>query len=279
MATTFYGICFEEDAHNYALTVTPTNCTVSHLTPVATALTPALGEPYRMQITVTAANPSVIILCSTPLAAKYRRAVGLLGVKIVTAGNLGVYVGTTANSTAHTINRTTLTNVVIAGEDNQQIQITPIGLVATDVVTVDIGRYWLGNMARVYGGPFEEWTDGGEDSGRMVETEGFQGLGYALATRNVFEIPLSVVTETEMYAGTGTSATTYASVKEAVMYAGTHDQILVGGFSSAAASAFSATSTPYGVDALTYGRLLEIPKISRIGGPNYGCSLSFVEEK
>lgn len=279
MATTFYGIGFNEAAQDYALSVTPTNCTVSHLTPIATALTPALGEPYRIQITATSSSPSVIIQCSTALAGKITRAVGLLGVKIVSAGVLGVYVGTTANSTAHIINRTTATNVIIAGEGNQQIQITPIGLIATNVVTIDIGRYWLSDMARVYGGPFEEWTDGGDDSGRMVETDGFQGIGYGLATRNVFEVPLSVVTEVDMYAGTGTTDVTYSPLKEALMHAGTHDQIIIGSFSEASAGAFVATSTPYGVDALTYCRLLEIPKIQRIGGPNYGCSLSVAELK
>lgn len=277
MAGIFYGICFDEAAREYTITVTPVNCTLSNITAVTQAQTEALGEPWRLQITATGANPAVVITTNVPTG-KRTRVIALLGVTQVSGGGAGFLVGpaTSAPSACTLSDRLTSCAFVTSDED---ILITPISMSVSEVRVIDIGRIWFSNIARVYGGPFEEWTDGGTDSGRFVETDGFQGQGFALSTRNAFSIPLSVVTEADMYAGTGTGQSQYASVKEAVMHAGTHDQILVGSFSLETTDVYKATSDLYGVDALTYGRLVEIPTISRIGGPTYGCTLNFEELK
>ena len=273
----FYGVCFDEAARDYTITVTPFNCTLVNVTAVTQAQTPALGEPWRLQITATGANPSVTISTNVPTGAR-SRVKGLLGVTQVSGGGAGFLVGPATSAPSACTLSSRLTSCAFVTSDDDLI-ITPISMSAPEVRVIDIGRLWISNIARIYGGPFEEWTDGGEDSGRMVETSGFQSQGFALSTRKVYEIPLSVVTHADMYEGTGTGQSNYAGLKDAVMHAGVHDQILVGSFSLQTTDVYKATSDLYGVDALTYGRLLEIPTIRRIGGPNYGCSLNFVEEK
>jgi hypothetical protein len=292
MANTFYGIGFNESGAQ-TLTVVPTNCTVTNVTASTNAQSVSLAEPWRVTITGTGANPYLTIAgSSSPAVQAQRRRIGaLLGVRIVSSGAPVVWLGNASHPQVFQVPlRENISSTDPGPYGNFAMTLDGLGgggggvlrvsIETGEVVTMDIGRYWLSDMARVYGGPFEEWTDGGSDSGRMVETDGFQGLGFELSTRNAFEVPLSVMTEIETYAGVSPGVVTgYASIKAMTLSAGTHDQIIAGGFSQIATGVYAANSSAYGVDALTYARLAEMPKIQRIGGPTYATNLSILELK
>lgn len=275
----FYGLGFDDHARYTTVTITGVNCTVVLLTSVTNLTTPSLAEPCRIQVTITGANPLIGVAPDTLPAAEKMRVMGLLGLRSV-SGNYW-HVGEGADLNLMQLSRTPK-NFAFKSYGIYPI-LRPNSTTIGDVTIIDIGRYWLSDIAQVEGAPYSQWEDGGEDSGSFVESSGYQAIFGSGTVRESMLVPLDQMTEAEAYTGLppdgGFVTAGYASLREARRIAGLTDHVIGGVFDELNPGRWWASSDTIGAGRLLYGRLAELPTITRLGGKTYGSSLRLLETR
>lgn len=275
----FYGLGFDDHARYTTVTITGVNCTVVMLTPATNLTTPSLAEPGRIQVTITGANPHIWLTVDTLPAAEKSRVVALLGLRSVAGQYWYVTHGDATNLMQLTREAK---NFAV-----KSYSITPIlrpnSTTIGDVTIIDIGRYWLSDIAQVEGAPYSQWEDSGEDSGQFVESSGYQAIFGAGTVRESMLVPIDQMTEAEAYNGLapdgGFITSGYASLREARRVAGLTDHVIGGVFDELNIGRWGASSDTIGAGRLIYGRLGELPTITRLGGKTFGSSVRLLETR
>ena len=274
----FYGLGFDDHARYTNITITGFNCSVVMLTPATNLTTPSLAEPCRIQVTITGANPQIGFLNETLPEAAKRRVVGLLGLRSV----LGSYWYITQGGAATDLMQLRREAKNFAFKGDYPV-LRPNSTTIGDVTIIDIGRYWISDIAQVEGAPYSQWEDSGEDSGQFVESSGYQAIFGPGTVRESMLVPLDQMTEAEAYNGLAPGVDPfsegYASLREARRVAGLTDHVIGGAFDGLNPGLSWASSDTIGAGRLLYGRLAELPTITRLGGKTFGSSLRLLETR
>lgn len=275
----FYGLGFDDHARYTTVTITGVNCTVVLLTPASNLTTPSLAEPCRIEVTITGANPYIQFTLDDLPGQEKRRVVALLGLRSVSGQYWNV---TDGYSTTLMQTRRESKNFAFKTYGINALmrpQSTTIG----NVTVLDIGRYWLSDIAQVEGAPYSQWEDGAEDSGQFVESSGYQAIFVPGTVRETMLVPLDQMSEDEAYNGLapdgGFITAGYASLREARRVAGLTDHVIGGLFDELHIGRSWASSDTIGAGRLIYGRLAELPTITRLGGKTFGSSLRLLETR
>ena len=275
----FYGLGFDDHARYTSITITGVNCTFTELTPATNLITSSIAEPCRLEITITGANPYLYFTPDTLPSADKMRVVGLLGLRSVSGSRWRVGEGADVNLMETTAQPK---NFAFKSYGIYPL-LRPVNTTVSTVSILDIGRYWLSDVAQVEGAPYSQWEDGGEDSGQFVESSGYQAIFGPGSVRESMTVPLDVMTESEAYLGLppdgGFVTAGYASLREARRVAGLTDHVIGGMFDELNAGRWWASSDTIGAGRLTFGRLAELPRIKRLGGKTFGSSLSLLETR
>ena len=284
----FYGIGFDDQVRKLPSLVisgsgpdpivlfSPGNLT--QLTSIQNMKSSALGEVWRFSFTNLTANASIQFLLPT-FSAEKSRFRALLGVRQISGSTPWVV----------TAGFSTPTQIEIGSKPKNIGLSTGLLLIRPKVsgvlqpATFEIGRYFVGDLCKLESGPWDGWEDGGEDSGSVISTRGFNSYTARGASRRILTIPVSVITEKEAYEGSPVIGTGqdqgFSSLDECRLFAGVSDQVIAGRFDEIAMGVFSGDSNKVGAQRLVYGTLAEMPSINRASGPYYNSSIKLLECK
>lgn len=258
--------------------VVPVDCTVDFLTPASQMQTESLGEPCRMEVTITGSAPSITIGLASLPEAELRRFCGLLGCRVVSGLANRWDVG---NVTTPSMGR-----IALAGPRNfayannasaTSFTLTAVASTIAQTAIIDIGRFWLSNYCRIPGAPWADWGDSQENSTVEATSLGFNAYGARIATRDVVTIPFDCDARHAYFPVPDGVEMGWACIKDAFR-ASAGDLVVGGYFRKEGGGQYSAADVfadpvvapgEYGGGRLLYGSATDIEPIVRIGGQTF----------
>jgi hypothetical protein len=275
----FYGLGFNAFKFSpNSVTVDATDCTVTALTPLDNLFTASLGEVCRLSVTQTGPAPRFSLLPALP-PTEQRRVQALLAVSMPLGGGPWGISEFGASLPLVLVKNPSVRSVAM--RSNSYFSFSPQFPASGSTSIIDIGRLWFSDVAQMTGGPWESWSDSAQDSGSYSETPGFSALFGSQKVREIVTVPIQYLSLEEAYIGLpsplNTPGTGFASLRKARKVAGVSSHILGGRFEQLPNGSAYSHDELVGANRLTYGRLIEMPPLSRLTASYFGTELKIGE--